>query len=177
MKKLNYGILLLVALWCVFSCSSPQKNRKDKIKSLEKELFSDENKMLDKEKAQTLVTAYISYADEFKKDTETPQYLFKAGDLTMNLNMPQKAIMVFDRILKDFPDFEKAPQCLFLKGYIYENEIHDLNTAKKIYEEFLQKYPDDEFADDAEVSIKNLGKSPEELIKEFENKAKQREEV
>jgi TolA-binding protein len=103
--------------------------------------------------------------------------LFKAGDLAMNLGMGQKAISFFDRILKDYPDFEKVPQSLFLKGYIYENEIGDLNTAKKIYEDFLQKYPDDEFADDAEVSIKNLGKSPEELIKEFEQNSKQKGEI
>ena len=61
-----------------------------------------------------------------------------------------------------------------MKGYVYENEIGDLNAAKKIYEDFIAKYPDDEFADDAAVSIKNLGKSPEELIKEFEEKVKSR---
>jgi len=90
----------------------------------------------------------------------------------MNLKMPQKAIQVFDRVLKNYPDYEKAAQCLFLKGYVYENEIGDLNTAKAIYKDFIAKYPDDEFADDAAVSIQNLGKSPEELIKEFEEKSK-----
>lgn len=172
------SIINLVAIISFFTaCSSPQQNKKDSIKSLEEELFSDENKMIDKEKASTLVSAYLSFADEFPGDDDTPEFLFKAGDMSMNLNMPQKAIKVFDRILKDYPDFEKAPQCLFLKGYVYENEIRDLNTAKKIYEEFLQKYPNDEFADDAAVSIKNLGKSPEELIKEFEEKANQQGEI
>jgi TolA-binding protein len=87
--------------------------------------------------------------------------------------MPRKAVQVFDRILSDYPNFEKTPQCLFLKGYVYENNLGDLQTAKEIYEEFIEKYPDDEFADDAEVSIKNLGKTPEELIKEFEEQAKE----
>lgn len=177
MKKNNLITgLILIAGW-ILSCSSPQTDRKEKIEALEEELFSDESKMLDKEKAKTLVLAYIAYADEFRSDAETPKYLFKAGDLAMNLGMGQKAISFFDRILKDYPDFEKVPQSLFLKGYIYENEIGDLNTAKKIYEDFLQKYPDDEFADDAEVSIKNLGKSPEELIKEFEQNSKQKGEI
>ncbi len=177
MKKWISTINLVLIIGFFISCSSPEKDKKETIKSLEDELFSDENKMIDKDKAGTLVAAYISYADEFPGDSETPEFLFKAGDLAMNLNMPQKAIKVFDRILKDFPDYKKAPQCLFLKGYVYENEIGDLNTAKRIYEEFLQKYPNDEFADDASVSIKNLGKSPEELIKEFEEKAKQQGEI
>lgn len=177
MKKWFSGFSLFLVIFGAISCSSPQKQRKEKITDLEKELFSEEDKVLDKEKAQTLVTAYIAYADEFAGDSESPLYLFKAGDMVMNLKLPQKAISIFDRILRDYPEFEKAPQCLFLKGYIYENEIGDLNTAKKIYEDFLQKYPDDDFADDAEVSIKNLGKSPEELIREFEEKAKQNGEV
>jgi tetratricopeptide (TPR) repeat protein len=60
---------------------------------------------------------------------------------------------------------------LFLKGYVYENNLGRLDKAKAIYEEFLQKYPDNDFADDAEVSLKYLGKSPEELIEIFQRKA------
>jgi TolA-binding protein len=36
------------------------------------------------------------------------------------------------------------------------------------YEAFLKKYPNDDFADDAQFLLKNLGKSPEEIIKGFE---------
>jgi hypothetical protein len=35
---------------------------------------------------------------------------------------------------------------------------------------FIQTYPDNEFADDAAISIENMGKTPEELIREFEAK-------
>jgi TolA-binding protein len=59
---------------------------------------------------------------------------------------------------------------MFLKAFVYEDQLHDLNKAKKYYEEFLEKYPDSDFADDARISLQNLGKSPEELIKEFEEK-------
>ena len=173
MKKLKSFIYLMLVSLIVLSCSSPQSEKKETIKTLEADLFADENKMIDRDKAGELVTAYVSFADEFPNDKDTPDYLFKAGDMSMNLNMPQKAIQVFDRILKDYPDFEKAPQCLFLKGYVYENEIGDLNAAKKIYEDFIAKFPDDEFADDAAVSIKNLENRPEELIKEFETKSKE----
>jgi hypothetical protein len=33
-----------------------------------------------------------------------------------------------------------------------------------LYEEFLQKFPNGELAQDAKLSLDNLGKSPEELI-------------
>jgi TolA-binding protein len=173
MKTMKSVSLLLFVSIFVFACSSPQREKKAAIVKMEEELFSDANKMIDRQKANDLIKLYIAFTDEFPGDDDTPDYLFKAGDMAMNLSMPQKAIQIFDRILKDYPDFEKAPQCLFLKGYVYENEIGDLNAAKKIYEDFIAKYPDDEFADDAAVSIKNLGKSPEELIKEFEEQTKQ----
>ena len=172
----NLKLLAFISI-VFFACSSPKQGKETQIKQLEDQLFSDENKMVDRNKANELIAAYIEFADEFPENEQSPAYLFKAGDMAMNLNMPRKAIKVFDRILKKYPDFDKAPQCLFLKGYIYENSLGDLGEAKKTYEEFLKKYPDDDFADDAEVSIKNLGKSPEELIKEFEEQAKQEGEI
>ncbi len=173
-KLFVYGTLctLLFA-----GCSSPETDKQANIKSMEDSLFSDQNKMIDKEQANNLIAAYTDFADNFPDSKLTPEYLFKAGDMAMNLNMPQKAIQVFDRILKNYPDFGKAPQCLFLKGYVYENSLGDLDNAKKIYEEFLQKYPNDDFADDAKMSLKNLGKSPEELIREFEEQDKQKDSI
>jgi len=168
----TFGLLLITAV-LFNACSSPKADKSAEIKTMEDELFSDESKMINRTQADELIALYVGYADEFPEDTDTPEYLFKAGDMAMNLNMPRKAIEVFDRILTNYPDFEKTPQCLFLKGYVYENNLGDLNAAKSIYEDFLVKYPDDEFADDAEVSIKNLGKTPEELIKEFEEQAKE----
>ena len=173
MKAFKTIGFLLIATFLINACTSPKANKLAEIKTMEDELFSDESKMIDRTQADELIGLYVAYADEFPEDTEAAEYLFKAGDMAMNLNMPRKAVQVFDRILTDYPDFEKTPQCLFLKGYVYENNLGDLQTAKMIYEEFLEKYPDDEFADDAEVSIKNLGKTPEELIKEFEEQAKE----
>lgn len=165
MKKLLSAVLVSLL---IFGCTSEQANLESNIAQQEEALFSDENKMVDRQKANDLIDSYIDYANSFPESTNSPEYLFKAGDIAMNLNVPQKAIEVFNRIINDYPDYEKAPQCLFLKAYVYENNLGNLEEAKKIYEEFLQKYPDDDFADDAQVSIKNLGKTPEELIKEFE---------
>jgi TolA-binding protein len=118
-----------------------------------------------------LISAYEDFATDYPDETQSPDFLFKAGDMAMNLNKPNKAISFFNRILSEYPDFDKIPQCVFLKAYIYENSLFDLDKAKLIYEDFIKRFPNDEFADDAAVSLKNLGKSPEELIKEFEAKS------
>lgn len=178
MKKVNaiFGFILVLVFFG--ACNNPaKKNLGVEIKNLEDSLFSDASRMINREQALKLIDKYIEYADANPKDAETPNIIFKAADMSMNMNMPKKAIELFDRIMTDYPDYDKIPQCLFLKGYIYENDMNDLVKAKQIYEEFLQKFPDDEFADDAQISIKNLGKSPEELIREFEEQAKKQDSV
>lgn len=177
MRIFNLFIVVIIGSLIMVSCGSPEKDLQSEIKNLEDSLFADPTKMIDKKMAQRLITKYIEFADVNPADPEAAGTLFKAGDMAMNLNMPQQAIQVFDRIMDTYPDFEKTPQCLFLKGYVYENDYKDLDKAKLIYEDFLMRYPDDEFADDAAISIQNLGKSPEELIKEFEEQASQENEI
>jgi len=177
MKSMKAFLSALILAAIISSCGSSHDKLQSEIKSMEDSLFADATKMIDKKMAQELINKYIEFADKYPDDAETPGTLFKAGDMAMNLNMAQQAIDIFDRIMNDYPAYEKTPQCLFLKGYIYENDFRDLPMAKQLYEEFLEKYPDDEFADDAAISIQNLGKSPEELIKEFEERNKQQEEI
>jgi TolA-binding protein len=178
--KTKFTFLFLISSMFVFescSTSSPKEQAKAEITELENSLFSDETRMINREKATQLIDHYIAYAEEFPDDAAAPMMLFRAGDMSMNLNKSRQAIQLFDRIMVEYPDFEKAPQSLFLKAFIYENDLKDLVAARKFYEEFLLKYPDDEFADDAVICIRNLGKSPEELIREFEEMMMQNENL
>jgi len=179
MKKTFTLLFLSCGLLIFTSCStsSPEEVAKAEIEEMENSLFSDETRMINRENAIQLIDLYIAYAEEFPDDAEAPMMLFKAGDMSMNLNKPRQAIQIFDQIMREYPAFEKAPQCLFLKAFIYENDLKDLVAARKFYEEFLFKYPEDEFADDAVICIRNLGKSPEELIREFEEMMQQNENL
>ncbi len=170
MRKIRLFLMAAVVMLIAVSCGTKKNDQSNKIKSLEDQVYS-ENYVFDKDgmaKANDLLNAYISYADSNKDKPEAPGYLFKAADLAMNLNQADKALELYNRIYYEYPDYEKAPECLFLMGYVYENYLQNFGKAKEIYEEFIKKYPDNEFTDDAKVSIDNLGKSPEELIKQFE---------
>ena len=63
---------------------------------------------------------------------------------------------------------------MFLQGFIYETQLNDTSKARVIYEQVIQKYPNTQFAIDSKASIDNLGKTPEQLIKEFEAKNKKK---
>ena len=81
-----------------------------------------------------------------------------------------QAILYYDKITYTYPKFRKIAYCYFLEGFVYENQMNDLINAKKYYTLFITKYPTHPLTKDAKILIENLGKSPEELIKGFEEK-------
>ena len=170
-----FAFATMVAI--IASCQSPRQESFEKINEMESVAFS-ESGLINPEHVDELIQAYQEFANEFPEDSLAPDYLFKAGDVAMHTNRSNKAILLYERIINEYSNYRKAPEALFLKGYVFENNLGRLDKAEEIYREFLEKYPDNEFADDAEVSLKYLGKTPEELIEIFqkENAAKQVEE-
>jgi TolA-binding protein len=167
MKVLQIS-LLAVMLAFLFSCEAPVNKDAADIMAAEDALYSKDEGFVDKGKAVELVGMYENYADNYPDDSMAVENLFKAAELCLNLGEGQRAIELYGRVITEYPDFRKVPECYFLTGYVYENYLGDLENAKIIYSAFLEKYPDNDFADDAEISIQNLGKTPEELIKQFE---------
>lgn len=163
---------IAVVVFIGFSCAGPQKNASDELKNsialTEEKLYNNDDIKIQKVDAVNLIGLYQKYATEYPEDSLAPVYLFRASDLSMNLQRPKETISLFNELLEKYPDYDKTPSVLFLKAFVYEDQMGDLENAKTYYEEFLDKYPDSDFADDAEMSLKNLGKSPEELILEFE---------
>ncbi|MBO4568097.1 MAG: membrane lipoprotein lipid attachment site-containing protein [Bacteroidales bacterium] len=162
MKKLLFlAVIALVFAGC--SNNDPAK----RINELEKQAFLTEGAIVP-EVASDLVSAYCDYADANPNDAMSPEYLFKAVDVSMNLNEPQRTISIIDKLMADYPDYPRTQAALFVKAFIFETKYNNLDMAKKLYEQYLEQYPDGEFADDCRASIEFLGLSPEELVKRFE---------
>ena len=161
--KRFFAILIVSVL--VFGCNSNDPAKR--IEKLEKQAFATE-KAIDPVVASDLVSAYCDFADANPDDAMTPEYLFKAVDVSMNLNEPQRTIYIIDKLLKQYPDYPRTQAALFVKAFIFENKYGNLDMAKKLYQQYLDMYPDGEFANDCKSSIENLGLSPEELVKKFE---------
>ena len=163
MKKLSF--FLIIALFLA-GCNNNDPTKR--IEKLEKQLFSTES-AVNTELAGDLVDAYCDYADANPESEKAPEYLFKAVDVSMNLNEPQKTISIIDKLLNDYPEYPRTHAALFVKAFIFETRYNNLDAAKRVYEQYLKLYPNGEFADDCRASIENLGLTPEELIKKFEN--------
>lgn len=158
-----FALVLLVS-----SCTSPQTKLSGEIKEAEKKLFGDSTLVPDPKKARDMISLYTKYADQFPDDTASAAFLFKAGDLSSKLNDTEAAIGYFSKLISKYPNSTNAPVALFLQGFIYENQAGNPMKAKPYYEEFLRKYPDHPLTGDVQFSLDHLGKTPEELIKEFE---------
>ena len=143
---------------------------------MEKTLFNEEAGILSQQQAEDMIAAYMDYAEAYPADTISAEYLFRASDVSMNTGNYALSLNLLSRIQTDFPSYGKVSQCLFLQGFIWENYIGNAEKAREIYERFLEQYPEDDFADDVTLSLKNLGKTPEELIKMFEQENGQGDE-
>ncbi|MCB0514762.1 MAG: tetratricopeptide repeat protein [Chitinophagales bacterium] len=165
--------LLILSIVCsLFLAACNNGNNKEKeqenIAAAEKELFGNQNAAsFDSKKAESLAQSYEQYASNYSDDPKAPEYLFKAGEVLRSAHQFDAAIDNYKKIYEKYPNFNKTPQSLFLIGFTYENDLKNITEAQKYYELFLQKYPNHEMADDAKFLLQNLGKSPEDIIKDF----------
>ncbi len=142
------------------------------IDSLEGKLFKDPYSAANRGLAMALMRVYDDFARHYPQDSLAPEYLFKAAELATSIQVPASAVAYYQKIEEKYPKFRKLDQCVFLEGFVYESLMNDTAAAAKQYRRLLKDFPDSPFRKDAEASISNLGKSPEELIREFERRQK-----
>lgn len=150
------------------SCNVQKKEKKN-IYSLEKTMV-DKNGVLNETSAGALIEAYLNYVKKYPNDEMSPDFLFKAVDISVAYNAlnPQKTINIINILIENYPDFEMTPMAMFIKGFVYETQMNDYDNALETYIQFLEKYPDNPMAADVQTTINNLGIPLEELIKTFE---------
>jgi len=167
MKFIRIFFISVIVSAVVSSCNTvPKEQQIENIKKLEKDVFGSQS--LDKDKGIEMINAYVEFSKKNPTDTISASFLFKAAELSMNLQLGSQSIIYYDKIMKNYPEFNKVAECLFLKAFVYENQLQDMDNAKKYYSQFIEDYPNHPLVKDAEASIKYLGKSPEELVKMFQ---------
>ena len=164
MKKVLLSVFVVLMM---LSCG--EKMSVEKINELESKVFA-KDAVLTAENVIQLVDAYVLFAEQNPNDQQTPDFLFKALDVAVGVNAegPQKAIDIANVLIEKYPDFEMTPMAMFVKGFVYENMIGDLRNAEMTYRQFIEKYPNSPMVEDVKATLENLGLTPEELIRKFE---------
>jgi outer membrane protein assembly factor BamD (BamD/ComL family) len=167
MQKFTVGLLFILSMF-VISCGNNKDEAVKKITELEKKLLDPNGNPINEVSAYNLQVEYDDFAMKFAEEPEAPEYLFKAANISINLGWGESAVKILNKFLEKFPEHTRAPEAMFFLGFVYDNQINDDAKAGDYYQQFLKKYPSHTFAKDAEASIKNLGKTDEELMREFE---------
>jgi outer membrane protein assembly factor BamD (BamD/ComL family) len=161
-------ILLLSIIFALslFSCSPSHDEMINKITKMESELKSSQK--VDSNAVTGLLSTYQNFASKYAEDTMAPEYLYKAAGLAVGFNRGTQAIDIYESIINTYPEYKRVPECYFMEAFAYENVIGNIAKANEFYNRFLVKFPKHDLADDAQSAIKYLGKSPEEMVREFE---------
>jgi tetratricopeptide (TPR) repeat protein len=158
---------LLMGLCALVACTRPQVSLQEKISVAENALDLDSTPIPSKNKATELIKMYLDYADNYKDDTLSPSYLFKAGEMSIAVGKFDQSIELFGRVQR-YPNSNKTGSALFMQGFVAENHKQDVEQAKVFYQKFLEKYPDHVLANDCRMLLQQLSLSPEALIEMFE---------
>jgi hypothetical protein len=167
MKKILLAVLVSVTF---FACKSAKEKSKEQIKIAEKTLMSSKTGKLNDELATNLIGAYINYADAYPKDSITPDYLFKAAEVSVAIKQTEQGINLYKRVADKYIKYNRAPEACFVQGFVYDTELHDYFRAAIAYKVFLERYPKHQLAESAQASIDNLDKTDAELMMEFNAK-------
>ena len=118
--------------------------------------------------ALQLVEYYQTYAQLFGNNELAPEMLFRGGNQAVNIQDYNMAITLYAQIESHYSTFQKRPEAIFLQGFVFESYLNEFGKAQEKYEKLIKQYPDHILALQAEESIKYLGISDEERIRQFE---------
>jgi len=167
----NYGGLFrkIILIFCItFACKSKvfktENSDKARIDSLENEmrLAAEKNPAEpDLTLSMYLAQAYQNYDVKYPKDSLSPKFLFKAGQVIENVfDDKRRAAEIYYSIYNKYPESKAAPFALFMTGNLFHT-ISDTTHAVEMLEFFMAKYPDHELKNDAASLIKSLGVVPD----------------
>lgn len=161
------ALATIITLLFTVACSPSAEERKNEISKTEKELKNLDGTTPDSASVAKAIAQYTDFVNSFPDDSLSPVFLFRGANLAAQKGDLPLAIKLLDQLHLDYPKHVDAPKALFLKGFVSETQMGDFKTAEACYREFLTTYPNHELAGDVSFSLDNLGKTPEQLLKEI----------
>jgi tetratricopeptide (TPR) repeat protein len=163
MKRLT--IVFLLGLLFLSACTDKAEKLERQIADLVKEIKTDGK--LDEDKVVRLIGLYETFITEFPEKEQTVKYLEMQAKYYSALNEFDKALNNYNRIYKEFTEYDKRGDAVFMMAFINEVNLSNLKAAEQYYKLYLKEFPDGELADDALFSLENLYLTPEQLLEKF----------
>jgi tetratricopeptide (TPR) repeat protein len=177
--KASKHIFLFIFSAMLFACSSEKEAEKDplvekraariaEIKKWERSMKN--SKELDPVIADSAVWAYSEFVSAFPEDSLCGAFVFKSAEILTARGKYESALEKYKMIENKYDRFKLYPEALFQQASLLDNYLGRDGAARMIYEKVIDRFPKSTLAADARAAILNLGKTDEQLIKEFEEK-------
>ena len=192
-QDLTETMRVLARLWNAYTYKSPPAIRLDP-DDIDRMRFNLERNQqwvdsalarLDREMGDVAVknpvpaAQFIEIADgystllEKKAPAKAADILMKAAGVAKSIEDFNKAVRLYNRVYENFAEYPRRSTALFMIAFVYANDLGNVEKARDAYERFLKAFPNDELSESARIELGNLGKTPEEIIREFEARNKQ----
>jgi len=86
----------------------------------------------------------------------TPEEYFENAEKAQKKRRYKDAIYYYDQIGELYPDTGDAYKALFMKGFLYSEEMDDKEMAIEIFQKVISEYPEGELHESADFMIKEL---------------------
>ncbi|MBR1644174.1 MAG: tetratricopeptide repeat protein [Bacteroidales bacterium] len=174
--KTRTAIFLLCLICLVATACGPSRDKElDTINRYEDSLVQ-QGLILNDALGKEMLRLYVQFANDFPTDSMSPLYLYRASDIASSLSMYDESLQYLNRIIDEYPEFEEASTCLFLKANVFENCMM-LDSATQAYNDFLASFPDHPLAESARIALQYVGLSDEEMFRRIMANAPQGDEV
>jgi peptidyl-prolyl cis-trans isomerase C len=153
----------------MIATATPFEEVKDKVeKTLMRTLSKEQFESVKKE----LETKYAlnKYPDKMIVTLSAEEYFNKA-EAAQKRRRFTDAIFYYDEVIKHHKNNKDDYKAMFMKGFLFAEELKDTEKAIVIFEEFLTLYPEGDLSESAQYMLSSL-KNNENMIEsiEFEDK-------
>jgi outer membrane protein assembly factor BamD (BamD/ComL family) len=170
------GVIVLFSAFLIVSCDTEKKTDEvieDVVSGLDTAMFMSnladieakiDTEMPEKKDLQLAITMFTDYAIHFPTDNKSADYMLKASDFSHHLGQNSKAVVLLEKIVSDYPNYDKIESVMYNRAHYLDFELKDTVLAKQYYLEFITTYPNSEFVSSAQARINQHFMSAEELI-------------
>lgn len=128
------------------------------------------------QQAMGALRLYLDYSNRFPEDTMTPEFLFRASDIAQGLGNYQQAADLLEKIIEQYPGYNKYADACFTAALIYDDHLEKVNfgadRAIQLYDYVIEKYPNTYYAESAKTLKEYVGKPDSVYDKYIEEQMK-----
>ena len=178
MRIFSFLLLVFILVSCKTENNKTESNKSvnnipvianiNELQALGQSVYDTLTGRINNAKATQFISQTEVFVNKNKDIVDAPVLLHRAAETARSIRQIPVALGLYERIINEYPNHEKAAQALFLKAFTYDDDLNEYEKAKGMYHDFLEKYPTHDFADDTEFLLKNLGKTDEEILQSLD---------